>query len=261
MRPQPLAGTGVLVTRPAHQAGELVDAITAAGGKAHLFPVMDIRGRDASELEADIARLESPDIVVFVSANAVRHGVAALPQEGATVVAIGPATAAALAAAGIPVDVVPVGAADTEALVGERGLASVDGRVVTIVRGETGRELLGRTLQQRGARVQYLPAYRVEPHRFEPGELAALESLWTCGGIDAIVVMSALTFELLLAALPPACAARLGEVLLVAPSDRVIQTALDRIPGLRFARAPGPRPADMVAALAAGEPCGAGPAR
>ena len=39
---QPLAGRTVLVTRPAHQAAALVQAIRAAGGEAFEFPALDI---------------------------------------------------------------------------------------------------------------------------------------------------------------------------------------------------------------------------
>ena len=39
---EPLTGITVLVTRPAHQAGELADRICAAGGIPILFPVLEI---------------------------------------------------------------------------------------------------------------------------------------------------------------------------------------------------------------------------
>ena len=39
---KPLAGIDILVTRPAHQAGELADRIRMAGGNPVLFPVLEI---------------------------------------------------------------------------------------------------------------------------------------------------------------------------------------------------------------------------
>lgn len=247
----PLAGMGVLVTRPEHQSSELMGAITAAGGRPYAFPVMDIEGRNPAEIAADLEGLAPADIVVFVSVNAVIHGLAAVPATGATVVAIGPTTAAALSARGVDVDVVPAGGADSEALLAESGLVDVAGKTVTIVRGQSGRELLGRTLAERGATVRYLAAYRVAPHRFDDDELKALARVWASGGIGAVIVMSAVTFDYLLDALPRACVESLADVRLVAPGDRVLQTALDRMPGLRCVRSPGPRPADLVGALVA----------
>ena len=51
----PLTGVGVLVTRPAHQSGELGDAIESAGGHPILFPVIDIVPRDNQQIKADLA--------------------------------------------------------------------------------------------------------------------------------------------------------------------------------------------------------------
>ena len=38
-----LAGMNILVTRPAHQAGELAAKVRLAGGNPVLFPVLEIR--------------------------------------------------------------------------------------------------------------------------------------------------------------------------------------------------------------------------
>ncbi len=60
-----LAGCGVLVTRPAHQASELAEAIENAGGKAIRFPVIEITGRDEDVIANEFAALPDPDIVIF----------------------------------------------------------------------------------------------------------------------------------------------------------------------------------------------------
>ena len=74
MADAPLAGIGVLVTRPAGQAAELVAAIEAAGGRSIGFPVIEIAPRSPQAIEADLAGLADPDIVIFISRNAVEHG-------------------------------------------------------------------------------------------------------------------------------------------------------------------------------------------
>ena len=63
---KPLAGRGIVVTRPAHQAAHLVELITAAGGKPILFPVIEIVAvGDPQPLRALIDRLDQFDIAIF----------------------------------------------------------------------------------------------------------------------------------------------------------------------------------------------------
>ena len=70
-----LDGVGVLVTRPRTQATELVSAIEDAGGSAFCFPVMDIAAIDENIVSTRVAELAKPDIVIFVSRNAVEYGI------------------------------------------------------------------------------------------------------------------------------------------------------------------------------------------
>ncbi|HEX7719845.1 MAG TPA: uroporphyrinogen-III synthase, partial [Woeseiaceae bacterium] len=62
-----LRGVAVLVTRPATQAAELVQAIEAAGGSTVLFPVIRIEARKAEIIREEMQRLPDPDIVIFIS--------------------------------------------------------------------------------------------------------------------------------------------------------------------------------------------------
>jgi len=58
----PLKGVGVVVTRPAHQAGNLAELIERAGGRAILFPTLEIfDAQDMSPLSGVIDRLEQFD--------------------------------------------------------------------------------------------------------------------------------------------------------------------------------------------------------
>src|ERR1035437_9116652 len=70
--PLPLAGRHIVVTRPAGQAEPLVVAIENAGGIAVRFPVLAITDiEDNGPLHDIAARLDSYDLAVFVSPNAV----------------------------------------------------------------------------------------------------------------------------------------------------------------------------------------------
>lgn len=166
----PLAGLGILVTRPVHQADTLSAMIEAAGGIALRLPAIEIQGTvGPAETPHWLEELKSMDMAIFLSANAVRHGLAALNQAGRrlpaniTVTAIGPSTADALMAAGIHIDIVPARAFTSEALLAEPKLQDMAERQLMIFRGEGGRELLAQTLRERGAVVRYAQVYRRVP--------------------------------------------------------------------------------------------------
>ena len=85
----PLSGLSVLVTRPQSQAAPLADAIRQLGGEAVLFPSIAIEA-----LAPPV--VDSASLVIFISSNAVEHGMSRLRKAaGSRVAAIGRATAAA----------------------------------------------------------------------------------------------------------------------------------------------------------------------
>lgn len=157
----------MLVTRPAHQADTLCRALAAAGGMPLRFPVIAIEPVAlSSDQRRQVERLAQVDIVLFISPNAVHHGAGLLPRNapppnGPALAAVGKGTARELQALlGRPVDIVPSGRFDSEALLALPALQAVAGKRVVIVRGVGGRELLADTLRQRGAEVDYLEVYR-----------------------------------------------------------------------------------------------------
>jgi len=247
MADQQLAGVGVLVTRPSHQAVELVDAIEDHGGTAVRFPVIDIVPRGAAEIAADEALLKDPDIVIFVSRNAVQFGLAHTAD--AIVAAVGPATTAALEAAGHRADIRPELGFDSEHLLAEPHLLDVADKTVRIVRGTDGRELLADTLRSRGAFVDYLPVYERRLPQYTDAELGALEARWRSGDIDLVTVMSVESVRNLGALLPDWCKNQLRNTSLVTPAARVLKEALARFPGTSATLAAGPLAGDMVRAI------------
>jgi uroporphyrinogen-III synthase len=156
-----LGGIGVLVTRPADQADPLCELIEAAHGRPIRFPTLEI----AATPDPDAARaiLALPcDLLVFVSANAVRHAFALLPQElpaDIAIAAVGKATASRLADVGLEPSIVPADGFDSESLLALPELQQVAGRRVVIVRGNDGRPVLGDALRERGAEVAYAEVY------------------------------------------------------------------------------------------------------
>lgn len=249
MADQRLAGAHVLVTRPRQQSDELVAAIARAGGDAIRFPVIEIVPRDTSEIDADVTGLDPPDIAVFVSPNAVAHG---LPySDGAAIAVVGPATAAAVEAAGKVVDVRSAEGFDSEHLLTEPALSAISGKVIRIIRGNGGREHLADVLVQRGATVQYLSVYarRIPGNSRVDGQ--ELERRWRSHGIDVVIVMSVESLDNLVSVLPDWCRDRLPEVPLVTPAARVLKEALNRFPACRVTLARGPQTGDIIEAIIA----------
>jgi len=168
-----LAGTRVLVTRPAHQAKKLAAAIRDAQGIPVLFPVLAIVApsapQDAAAVLSNLGEHGGVDLLIFVSANAVDNALDLLPPQGRpaqpTYIAIGQATADAMREAGLSVDVLPKNGYHSEGLLALPELRDVAGKRVIIVRGEGGRTVLGDTLRERGAEVAYAEVYTRElPH-------------------------------------------------------------------------------------------------
>ncbi|MCE5181117.1 MAG: uroporphyrinogen-III synthase [Betaproteobacteria bacterium] len=191
---KPLAGLGVLVTRPAHQAGHLAGLIEQAGGKAIRFPTLEIfDAKDMSVLSAAIDRLEQFDLAIFISPNAVNKAVSLIrarrdwPQ-GLRCAAVGKGSGKALALHGIADVLVPQDRFDSEALLALPELQDVGGKQVVIFRGEGGRELLGEELTRRGAGVTFAECYR----RGKPDgtDVESLLQQWARGDVGAVTVTS-----------------------------------------------------------------------
>ncbi len=245
----PLQGVGVLVTRPRTQAADLVAAIEAQGGETWCFPVLEIAPFDALDVRNSAARLGTPDIVVFVSRNAVEYGIDF--TDGAEIAVIGPATARAVAAAGRVVDIQPAAGFDSEHLLAEDRLQDVAGKRIRIIRGSNGRELLAEELKNRGAAIEYLSVYERRLPGVSADTAAALEARWRAGGIDVITVMSVQSLTNLIELLPAWCAAQLADTPLVTPAARVLKEMLQRYPAARPILARGPGADDMVQAIIA----------
>jgi uroporphyrinogen-III synthase len=236
-----LAGVAVLVTRPAAQARRLCQRIAAAGGEPVPWPALDIVALPASAAsEHALIGGSAPDWVIFVSANAVRHGLSRVPP-GVPLAAIGPATAAALEAAGRPA-ALTAARADSEGLLADPMLARVAGLRFVIVRGVGGREALAEGLRARGARVGYEEVYRRARPAVRPDDRDALIERWRAGGVQVYTATSVEILNNLHDMLGAEGGPLLAATPLVTASARVVQQAERR--GHRSARLLASRPDD-----------------
>lgn len=194
-----------MITRAASQAAEFVAALEQYGARVMLCPTIEIAALDNYELlDEAIAHLYGYDWLIFTSVNGVDYffqRLQALAHETGEldelkVCAIGDATAEKLHDLHVHVDVVPeefkaegVFAA-LERFVG--GRAGLDKLNVLIPRASVGRDYLPKALQQAGARVDVVPAYRTSlPADLDRGRVAAMLS----GDADCIAFTSSSTVK------------------------------------------------------------------
>jgi uroporphyrinogen III methyltransferase / synthase len=178
----PLFGKRIVITRAREQSSVIIEALERLGAEAIEIPVIEIRDPQSWQpLDEAIGRLETFDYLVFTSANGVKKFLSRLPAcgrdvrdlKGLGIGAIGPGTAAELAATGIRIDFVPQ-EYRAEGLIEYLKEAEVRGKSFLIPRAKVARDLLPRTLEERGARVEVVEAYETVRPEFAAGELEHL---------------------------------------------------------------------------------------
>ena len=227
-----LHGLRVLVTRPADQSEPLCRLIGDAGGKALRLPTLEIRDpapREVARLEAVAGALESYDLAVFISVNAVTRGMEFIQARRtwpATVkiATVGASSARVLARYGLAVDLVPAHQFNSEALLALEELQDMRGRRVVIFRGNGGRDVLRDTLLKRGAEVEYVEVYRRVCPVTAPGEIA---HYWQPGAVDLITVTSNESLQNLYTMAGPQGRPLLCEMQLIAISQRQVVLAAE----------------------------------
>jgi len=163
---RPLEGRSVVVTRPAAQQASLADPLRRWGAHVVSVPTIAVTAPTdgGRELRRAVAGIAGYDWVVVTSANGARALVDELGDArrlaGVRLAAIGPATAAVLAAAHLPADLVP------DEFVAEGLLAAFPGPSaggtgrVLVARAEVARDVLPAGLRGAGWQVDVVPAYR-----------------------------------------------------------------------------------------------------
>jgi uroporphyrinogen III methyltransferase / synthase len=196
----PLSGKRVAVTRARAQASGLAARLEDLGAEVLQVPAIRIEPRPGGVQEAteaivnrelDMLCLTSPNAAELVAKEIWRRELDARVLAGATVAAIGPGTAAALADLGIRADVVPersIAESLADALV-DRG---VEGRRVLVARAAEARDVLPRRLEEAGAHVRVVPLYDTVREPLDDSVLAQL------AGADYVTFTSSSTARFLL---------------------------------------------------------------
>jgi uroporphyrinogen III methyltransferase/synthase len=173
LAPRPLAGRSVAVTRARAQASELARRLGALGAQVREAPVISVRELPGEPLDPapyDLICLTSPNGVEGLFRRLQDGGRDARALAAARIAAIGPGTAAALAAHGISADILPQSFL-AESLV--EALAEVPVRRALVARALQAREVLPDALRARGAEVEVLALYETTPEPLSEDALAA----------------------------------------------------------------------------------------
>ena len=222
----PLAGKGIVVTRPAHQAEHLAGLISTAGGNAILFPTIEIVAIENQALAALISRLDEFDIAIFISPNAVHQAMKLiksrreLPRQ-LELATIGRGGVRELERYGVR-DVIAPERFDSEALLDMPKMRDVAGKRIVIFRGEGGRALLAETLIARGAAIEYAECYRRGVPQADP---SLLLKAWANGALHAITVTSSAGLRNLFLLVGASGHAQLRNTPLFLPHTRIASTA------------------------------------
>jgi uroporphyrinogen III methyltransferase / synthase len=192
--PRPLRGLTVAVTRARAQASGLARRLEALGANVVQTPVIRVQTLDGPPLDPspyDLICLTSPNGVHALFARLAAANLDARALTGATVAAIGPGTARALAAHGIAADVVP------ERFVAEslvEALADLPVKRALVARARDARDVLPDALRARGAEVDVLALYETVVEPLTPRALDAARAA------DYVTFTSASTVRYLLQA-------------------------------------------------------------
>jgi uroporphyrinogen III methyltransferase / synthase len=181
---RPLFGLRVVVTRARAQASGLAATLAALGADVIELPAIRVVPRiDSAEVSDAVGAIHSYALVCLTSPNGVRLLFDALEAAGldaralanATVAAIGPGTARALAARGIRADVVPERSV-AEALVESLEAVDVTDRPVLVARAADARDVLPDALRERRAKVDVVALYETVAEEPDPEAVEAASS-------------------------------------------------------------------------------------
>ncbi len=210
----PLFGRRIGITRPAAQAGPVIERVLRLGAEPVLLPTIEILPpTDWGAVDAMLARIAEFDWLVFTSVNGVEGFLSRLWENGGdarslghiNIAAIGPATGESLARFGLRPDVVPP-EFRAESLANELAPRVGKGHVLW-ARADRGRDVLPQQLAAAGARVEEVVVYRnADVAALPAAELARLER----GELDWIGLGSPSIAESLMKLCTPAARVQLG---------------------------------------------------
>lgn len=162
-----LKGVRILVTRASRQSMGLSLPLRELGADVIEVPTIEIRPPESfAALDYALLKIDHYDTLILTSVNGVetlferyhRQGLPMADMQHLLVVAIGPATAAAIQSEGVSVSIVP------EKYVAESVVEALQGKItqhsrVLLIRAKVARDVLPDELRKTGAQVEVIEAY------------------------------------------------------------------------------------------------------
>jgi len=183
---RPLFGKTIVVTRSREQSSELVQQLTALGANTVEFPTIRIEPlEDPQQLRNAAIQIRHYRWVIFTSTNGVdaffreldHAGYDARHLGGVKVCAIGPMTARRLQICGIAPDLIPQKYVAEEIVTAISHADDLTGSRILLPRADIARPDLAERLEDLGAQVEEVIAYRTKPEtRALPPRLDSIRS-------------------------------------------------------------------------------------
>ncbi|MDX1496694.1 MAG: uroporphyrinogen-III synthase [Salinisphaeraceae bacterium] len=204
------------MTRPAHQAEPLCQALEDEGATVIRLPLIEIEALDSPALP----NTQDYDWLIFTSPNAVHLGLAGLGQIDSKIAAVGAATARALKLAGQDDVVIPTRDYSSEGLLACEDFMQPAGQQVLLIKGEGGRDLITSTLRERGALVTERVVY--QRHALNPKPDSIVTAIKQA---HSVIATSLEILQSLVESCPAQVLPQLQALQLVVPSERVVKRA------------------------------------
>lgn len=204
----------LILTRPRQQAEDWLRRLSLHGVAAASLPLIDIVPGDGAAAEQAWSLLPAAGLAMFVSPNAVEQFFALRPAAQtwppqALAACVGPGSAKALVAHGVPEHLIVQPPADAASLDSEhlwpvlQARGPWAGRLCLMLRGDGGREWLAERLQEAGAQTQFFSVYQRRCPQLSGAEQALLEQalaaperhVWLFSSAEAIGYLQRLAGE------------------------------------------------------------------
>ena len=156
----------ILITRPTHQAKNLIAKIQAENGNPISFPTLEIIAINKKVALKQIRKMAEYDFVIFISPNTVFeianyiHNAYPVWPKQTKIIAIGPGTVKALKLHNLPADYYPEKNFSSEGVLMLLPLQQPHQKNILIIKGQGGRSALSKTLKKRGAQITMLEVYK-----------------------------------------------------------------------------------------------------
>ncbi len=222
-----LQGISLLSPRPDNRGADLVELINASAGFATQLNVVEIVYSITSENIHNLQDLNSYDLVIFTSVYAVKGSFRYCPSytnDKVIIAAIGEETAKSVSNyCDVNSLILPKGTPNSENLLSLPELLNVSGKKIAIISGEGGRDLLKKTLSERGACVSEITCYK----RKVPDKLAKNLLLLDVDKYDWVLGTSQICLENLLGSASENQKHKLLTKNIIVISDRLVKLVED----------------------------------